>query len=969
MLLDKKTKWKKLLLITIAILMAVMLAFATACGSNEDNTNNSDDEKDNTKVVATDYQELTNGDFEYGITSSTTYPYTSPSGWSRSYESDISTSSSSNATSGIIDTESEAFASLVSSDNDKTKLTDSQNPSTPYALGLIPDSFIEENGYVEDDDDKKSNPNYKGTKVLFLGNKTSSEIGTAQYYTSSKSFTISSGDYAKISLWIKTLDVKNSFNSKTGAYISFNSSVNGVSYKSFMVDNINTNGEWAYVELYIEGSDYSSTTISSIRVGLGHGNGLNTSRYAEGFVFVDNVRYESYTTTADYVTAITDVSFSDEKSANKDAIVAISAPAADTFKSNASKEYTSLAYKARFDMVDAISVTDANEYIQADPTYNFVYGIKPIAHTGNSIGIKTFADLTDDEKDGITLAATDKVVYMIFDTPDTATFKTENIIIAAESYKLITFYTKLKISNLSSNGGVISLLEENGNTTSVISSVEALEEEGENGLWTKYRVLVKNNSDTNTTATLEFRFGVEDETVSNDANKNQDLTTGYAYLAGLKIDDIDSDIYSAIGTDSYTYKVTTNGKYSTYVDDTDETTSDSYSISIGSGHKNTMKTKPVINANGYYFNGDDTKTINGVINSAYLDNYSFLSDSYKAQIASLKDGDNKYIQPLMIYNVEATSAAYLTSTYTMSANTYNYIKVSLKGIDVKATIYLVSFEDNSYGPLSLTKDDTTKTVEKVINPTLVANDPDGDGWVDVYFYVATGEKAKSYRIEIYNGEKNSQTSQGILLINSISTGTLEESEYTVTYDNLVRDYANFNAFNTSTDWFVTNDYITFASYKDIDVPEKTEEETEETEEETEEETKDEDATYEVGKDVFLQITSIIIAVVLLAVIAVIVIRTLLKKRAKRTAKVEEYYKRDAREIALEKIAKKKAREQEKKDSIEIKEAEDTEEDYNYDEAESIEEVEAEAEKDENEIINEAVEEVEEEQSEEDKKDE
>ena len=100
-------KFKKFLILMLSLIMAFSLVLFTACekeDTGDDDTTTTEEEE-----TITDYQLLNNGDFEFYTTEKTTFPYSSSIKWSRSNDKSSTSSITSIATSGIIDTSDEAF--------------------------------------------------------------------------------------------------------------------------------------------------------------------------------------------------------------------------------------------------------------------------------------------------------------------------------------------------------------------------------------------------------------------------------------------------------------------------------------------------------------------------------------------------------------------------------------------------------------------------------------------------------------------------------------------------------------------------------------------------------------------------------------------------------------------------------------------------------------------------------------------
>jgi len=205
-----KFNLKKFSIALLSLLMAIMLAFSVACSDGNSSSNDDDDDSSTTtESTITDYQSIKNGDFEFGTEDATSFPYSSSINWTRNLYSDVTSAPSSSATSGIIDTEKEAF------DKIKQKIKLNENPSTPYEFGFVADE------YDYEDKDKQVNPQVKGTKILMINNNKNDE-GTAQYFRASSSISVPAGEYHLLSFWVKTVDLKSMYSNFAGAQMSLN---------------------------------------------------------------------------------------------------------------------------------------------------------------------------------------------------------------------------------------------------------------------------------------------------------------------------------------------------------------------------------------------------------------------------------------------------------------------------------------------------------------------------------------------------------------------------------------------------------------------------------------------------------------------------------------------------------------------------------------------------------------------------
>ncbi len=942
-----KTKIKKFLIVLLTLVLTLSLAFVTACnGTDDDSDGDNDNTNTSTEETITDYQVVKNGDFEFSTTETTKYPYSSSISWTRSTDSDKNTATSSTASSGIIDTKDDVWAKLK--DNEKP----SENPGTPFSKGLITSS-----DYDYEDEDKRENVQADGTKILMINNKSSVEgLGSAQKFKSSSTISVPVDSYAIVSLWVRTDNIVLKSGEKGGAYILLTDKVSSYSYKNIEVRDINTNGKWEKIEFVIKGSTFNSASFN-LTVGLGRGNGTFKADYVEGFAFFDNVQAKVYTASEFKAMNRTD-SFTnvDRNTPNYNTYVA---PTANSTLSYAySYEYVKDA--------DVINLTPVANYDFGYNTANVIPSYNYNLATGNEINKATASAVTNQTiKDAIVdigdagLSNGAELIYFDFKNASTGYFTTDKIDIPSEGRHYITFYAKTNVNNDKIKMAKVSIVnttvgEETTTLTALSSFTTTSIEDSAYGKWVKYSILVNNPTDTQTDYKIKFVFGDDESTLIGDVYK---LQKGYAIFAGLNVETISEENYELIATGTTVAKSTVYGKYSNYSKDEGASESkDTYSISPDQYGKFEIESKPTSYIPNYVVKGSREGTYIGIVNSKYNDNYSFLTESEKASFASLKDDGNEHAQLVLFKNNTVGTSQLLSPRKTVTANGISKISVKLKVLgDAIAHVRLVDGNpnsDGSYKTLELDAGDWKKSLlSKADKNTLM---PD-DKWSEICFYVAAGNEAISYRVEI------TLENPGTLFVKSISDdlSAIESIDaLNKEIEVLSKDFEEINlplsealthtrapATVLSTDEdgndvtstrtfepteiYTSNNVYTFANFTtifaDTEIDEREEDDT------TVEDTTDDD-TYQVTTDIGLQISSLILALALIAVLIVVVVKNVRKKTTKRKAKVAEYYSRDTRDVAMEKIAKKKA-------NIDVS-SDGAEEEYNYEEAEAINEEEA-----------------------------
>lgn len=979
-------KLKKFLIMILSVVMAFTLVLFTACDNNDDtNTNTDDDTTTSTEEeTVTDYQTLANGDFEFYTNKDTTYPYNSSIKWTRSNDKSSTSALSSSNTSGIIDTSDDAYAKLPDSAKPTVKDGDKDvayNPRTPNYYGLI------KNEYDKEDEDKRVNANVAGSKVLMINNKTAIDgQGTAQKFTSSSTLTVPQNGYAILSMWVKTVNLKTvvadrETNKDYGAYVSITNSVGSETYESILIDNVNTESEWVNLKMYVQGSNINSVSYT-VTLGLGKGSKTNKDGYVEGFAYFDNLSFKTYNKAEFEELNVTGFEKVDKTTKINVDLKSTTYLDNGDAKADYVDEATAIAKYTKLDKKLSY-VTDIN-YTAVDLTNkSFAYTEDVTTKDfnladGNGQYSKTVAELkankpaifdanVDFNKDFFKDTAV--VNYIEFNNPSSATLKTPTFTIAKESYKAYTFYTQAKITNQSNGVAKIQLEEKNKTAVDVFADIKTVTEEGDYGYWTKYTVCVYNPTNDNAEFTLNLLFGLDKGTTTD--MPSRDLPKGYAIVADMQVADIEEDLHSLILTSSYTSKQTVYGKYNNFTEDEEEHNHDEYGITPDIYGQQLIATKPVAVPNFTLVKKEATKRVEaGIVNSKHVSNYASLGITglnVLDQLKSLRsDGKtyNEYAQAIVLSNIEKTNSAYVTSKATLTANTYTSIIVNLRVTgSAKANVYLTSTAYNedtkSFDVISIKGDNDATGFIK--SGTITAGTRSYDGkWVEVCFYVATGNEDIDYRVEIWNGsrEDGSAGSEGTIFIDNVYVGEssaeafkFDKEQYRNEYAELGNEY-KFNSIEftrvatvkytnedgeeaektrtfDATEVFAGNDFIKFVSYETIDIDNVIDETTPEEDEETEEETETETDPYKasLSQNLPLLIISGIIALALIIAIIVVIIKSRTKKRAKDTKKKEEYYSKDARAIALQKIAEKKAKINVEKDE------EETE--YDYEEAENI----------------------------------
>ena len=1000
-------KFKKFLIAILSLIVAVSLTLFCACENTEDNNDDSTN-NDDTKAeeTVTDYQKLANGDFEFYTTDGTTFPYSSSVKWTRSNDKSLTSAISSTVTSGIIDTEDEEYADLSATSRPVLSSTENEttyfNPRTPSYYGLV------KNEYDKEDEDKRVNPNVAGTKVLMINNKsTVNGQGTAQKFTSSSTLTVPQNSFAVLSLWVNTYALKTVVTDKLaskefGAYVALTNSVGSVEYSDLAIDNINTDGKWVNVNIYVMGSKINSTTYG-LSLGLGKGSKNNKDGYVEGFAYFDNVTFTTYS----------QKEFEDKFMSNPPSVDGnLSVDKKDdtaTYKfSTVSKTGNYVANGDKADYVDEATATAKYSTYNVKLTYssNINYNLytdvpatpfkwnknvtnkKHDFETGNTRLYKNINDLSDTEKalfdskvdfekmtayEGID-AKNGYVALMDFKNPSSATFTSAAITVPSESYKVVSFFTQSKVTNSSSSVAKVFLKEtaDGKDAVSLFTDITSVTEEGDYGYWTYYTVAVYNPTDDDASFTINMTFGMGEGEYAD--MPSRDLPTGYAVIAGFATADVTEDVYNNILTSSNVNKQTIYGKYVSFEEETETTSYDEYNVTPDVTQQSVIEFKPTDNVPSFTFSGDSSKVVKGIVNSKYVNADNTYGKNNVAGIENIdvlstlttlrSDGItyNNHAQAIVLTNKEATSSAFITSKSTFAANSYTTIVVRVRATgNAIANVYLSGTDYNETTKkheLIAIKGDNDKSAQITAKATASSHKYDGK-WTEICFYVATGNEAIDYRVEIWNGTRDGSTnSAGTIYIDNVyvadSTANafaFDKAQYADEYEALGSEY-KFTSFEytrvatvkytnedgdeaektrtfPATEVFAGNDLIKFVSYETIDVDNVIDETVSEEDSSTEDTTTEETDPYKasLSQNLPLLIISGIIALALIVVIVVVLIKGNKKKVVADSKKKEEYYDRNVRDIAMAKILEKKSKINVEKD--------DDDAEYDYEEAAKI----------------------------------
>ncbi|MDE6274376.1 MAG: hypothetical protein K2L87_04950, partial [Clostridiales bacterium] len=767
-------------LAAIALSATLSLGFLSACGDPVE------EEKDPPASKA-DTQLIKNGNFEFYSDNNLTDTkeklnlINTPDSWSRSTGTDGNGNSapSSDATSGIINTAewdnfSKASRKFESKEDALAHWTD-EGVTAYDRVKFYRDFDVNSKDDFEYYDDYKYTVNYDDlkyfsgfetgtdenkktvegianpgthdnsetdTSVLMIHNRrtTNSVSGTAQYYTSSTTVTLSAGTAAEVSVWVKTQNLTYNFDEAdatgiNGAYIGVTHTVGGTTLDQMQIKNINTknvteNNGWKEYKLYVRASTFATSTFRIV-LGLGFGSTTDMYETVNGFAFFDDLT----------CTIFDGADFNDKVTENNIPETTICTPKtlARDKKFNASGDYADQTAFA-IDLYKGFETLDLGNGANIDPAlteekYNgksYTTENYPGVGLSSSSGSYTkYLPLGDIKADGANYTYLQKVLDNDFEkfpfennenvlmllsengAPYTA--KSGDFTLEAEKNLLISFFVKTNKMNGFTGAGV-TLVDGDSRTsigpvdTTTLSTVdiENVKDDIYDG-WAQCFFFVKNDTDTTKTFHLEFTYG---PTTIVGSTKDSYIE-GYAAFANFETYDLSNAEMKYASTGDRAKSVTLKG----------ESESDRKFDDVIQSNPTSIEKNMANPANYWGVNGGDklvggegedgfNKPVDGVyaglINASYQDAYTGTAWQQVLLNAPTEDGavgadwwndilggDTK--QPIAIVN--GTEAAYgfiSESRPTVSGSSYQRISVRVKvSPNAIANVYLVDANDLS----------------------------------------------------------------------------------------------------------------------------------------------------------------------------------------------------------------------------------------------------------------------------------
>ncbi len=786
--------------------------------------NNNDDEQDkspNYTYTQSDNEYVSNADFSFGSidTELTKFPKTTPTGWTKSKDSNGSIGTSS-AKSGVIKLSNDGWKELMNAlykDSnvidylehqrkgqmtvDEQSYTDIKNyvkAKLKKETGSEPTSteiqeYIIENYFplnVENGTGIFKNPEVRdGAKdnfVYMLNNYRLASyqgIGTSQKITSSSKISLNKGEFAKISVWVKTQNITEKANGEYGANIRIINEFNGTAQSDYVVKNIIAD-DWTQYTIYVKADNRFDTTV---KVALGLGYGL--AGVTEGTVYFDDVEFTQLTET-EYNAETYNKNFNTESIdyKGKNAITV-------------DNELTSI-YDMTMD--NSSFITNIDVELTAEPTTSNVTGFNGLPFTDDS-SILCEKNVVDEVYGSVTKLTLTKAsaTVDISSKGSTNSFKLGN-----EEYAYVEFYVKNQLSTWGSTDltvNVYDISKINGTThTEIRKSIVTISNVSDE--WQRVSLAIKNNFNDNVEREFKLEIVAGPTDVAS-AKYADDFATGEVYISPIALAKGDVNRYDDNGNETENYQLfelftTTTptvalyaGFSTDYVDSSDSTVYDFTTAPSDIGVINTE----VANVNGYvgvvpdHFyikedsNNSDINTrseqttngsVAGLINTKYINDYDSKYGTDITNKLNHSDSD-KNAQHIMIYNADPDNYGFIGKTNSISASSYAKISVTLKVVDdAFATVYLVDVSEQQKSVMTFedfTSDNQNKTQYEGKDLKLelkVTEDMMVNGWITIDFFVATGATAKDFRVEIWNGTRDaSANSKGYVFVKNVTVKT------------------------------------------------------------------------------------------------------------------------------------------------------------------------------------------------------
>jgi len=794
--LHNKIKTRLLLALMIIGLICTSLFFFTACG---------DENKETTSIPKYNYTDVDDGlisnpNFIVGTadTELKSFPLTSTTGWSRSKDSSGLSSSSK---SGIIDVSTDGWKSTMKGlytdsyyleylmkvynfnkedvksaikNSDAHKADSSYNPTNEEIKDYIVDNYMVKN---------VANPGVKAgatdNKIYMLNNYTSNYgWGASQKITSSKEVVVKKGEIVKVTVSLFTQNISGVNGEDYGATIRLNPYYNGNVQSDFVIANIKTNG-WETYTIYIKGD-----TDNEVKFKLALGLGYNVEYTTQGTVYFDDVVIEK----VDSIDAENEIPAANKTQftyASKDALIV------DVLDANVDKTKAFV-----YDM--KLSINDGYyKSIDTNIVGNFTESTRtnesdsPITSkdkfTDSSVKYTVIENDVEVEKDVTSnYAYTEGTPLKLNNASYSLTISSADFKVPAEKYAYVSFELCNNLNKFTNTQIYISVLDvthdEEYNNITYISEVDDTDE------LTTHSIIVRNHYTEESEFNVVLTIGPSEISTTNYA---YEYANGTIKVKNFMIANGDIEQYDENDEETENYAF-----YDLFTDfaiagvdfnldnSQDEEETDVQGFEISAVDLGNIANRPVVPKN---FDGIVTKhiyliketeenkaelsrTVNDRIKGDAKGNYGGVVKSTTTAVSSYASNLTDDERALMILNNVSDSYGYITTdgTKTLPAGAYAKISLKVKVLDdgdannlTTAYIYLVdtttkqvmSFGD--LGKLNAKHGKATDSTSNLFQIKVTEEDMINaeDGWLDVEFYIASGSESKSFRVELWNGDR------------------------------------------------------------------------------------------------------------------------------------------------------------------------------------------------------------------------
>ena len=659
------------------------------------------------------------------------------------------------------------------------------------------------------------------TSVLMIHNSrdTDGVRGTAQYYTSSTTITLSAGTSAKVSVWVRTDNLVHydgvDLTARGGAYIGVTNTVGGNTLDQMQIYNINTRGEWQEYTVYVRASTFATSTF---RIVLGLGQGSSDDRYysVDGYAFFDDVSCEIISN-ADYVEAVLDdadynIPKSDIRLCTVDSVKAEKQFDTDsvTEKTFALDLYAGfegdtklLGQDVKIGLTEEKSGSNTYDSARIDPSLK---DDRPEAGEANGLNfakVTTLGEIAssstsnpylknvyeNDLKDKFPFAEDSGIVMLMSANGAAYTAKLNPLTLAKGERMLISFFAKTNsvLSGLVGGSAVVvdgenkTYLSSFDSTTISTTDIDSKsDDESKKDIykgWIQCFFFLENDTDNEKTFHVELTFGPTTIVGTNKFSYGD----GYAAFTNFETKLLTKTEYGYASTGdrakkvSLTGEVTENKKFDS-VSATDEKT-------IENGLALPANFRGVKGGSNFVMEGGDENikpkhVYSGLLSSQYAENYYSGDDSEWKDVldraAGTVSGADEWWsklfgnarQPLVIVNKDAASYGYFAERSSVSANSYQRISLRVKAsVGAVAYIYLTDVSDAKNPGARLTPNLPNYTYWYDDEGNIVSQDPTSDEYdedTDILFelqenglYKKVGDNSDTYYANLHNFDTDS----------------------------------------------------------------------------------------------------------------------------------------------------------------------------------------------------------------------